>query len=48
MTANFAQGRQRMLKQRESVECNRGFVLAHARALAARKNKAGKLGVDHR
>src|SRR5579859_6475863 len=47
VTAHLAQCRQRMLQQRASVECDRGFVLPHTRALAARKNKARKLGVDH-
>jgi hypothetical protein len=36
-----------MLQQRASVEGKRGFVLPHTRALAARKNKARKLKVDH-
>ena len=37
----------RLLQQREAVQGDGGFVLAHARALAARKNKTGELGVDH-
>ena len=47
VVAHAAQRRQRMLQQRASVECDCGFVPAHARALAARKNKARKLGVNH-
>src|SRR6516162_6126554 len=47
VTAHAAKRRQRMLQQRASVECDCGFVLPHTRALAARKNKARKLGVDH-
>src|SRR5882724_2261240 len=48
VAAHFAQSRQSVLQQREPVQCNSGFVLAHACALAACKDKAGQLGVDHR
>src|SRR3954453_9050303 len=48
VSAYFAQRSQCMLQQREALQGDSGFVLNHARALAARKNKTGELGVDHR
>src|ERR1051326_8696212 len=48
VTAYFPQSRKGMLQQGEAVQGDRGFILAHARALAARKNKSGELGMGHR
>ena len=47
VTAHPTQGRQSMLQQRASVECDSGLVLPHTRALASRKDKARELGVNH-
>src|SRR4051812_39465705 len=48
VTAYLVQSRQGMLQQREAVQGDSGFVLAHTRALTACKNKTGELGVNHR